>query len=146
MSTTPLEVARGVFETLKEEFPHFSMEFDESPKYTEVELTIPVQDGLDFEIGLNLQNVDELHLNVDDFWGEWFPCTDSKITESFLQAVRGLLSGEYRIVVLSKSEKSYKRTLQSHVESSWKTEYTQTSMHWPCFNPQVRYIQNERTL
>lgn len=145
MGTTPLEIAKSVFETLREEFPHLSMEFDDSPKYTELELTIPAQDGLSFEIVINLQNVDELHVNVDDFWGEWFPCTDSKITESFLRAVRGLLSGEYRIAVFSKKGKPYKRLLQSPVENSWKTEYTHNSIHWPCFNPQVRYIQNERT-
>ncbi|UZJ43825.1 hypothetical protein OOT55_14330 [Marinimicrobium sp. C6131] len=145
MSTTPLKIARSIFETLKSEFPHLYMEIEEAPEYTEIELTIPAQDGLDHEVALNLQNIDELHFNVDDFWGEWFPCTDSKIAEGFLQAVRGFLSGRYRVVVYSRKGKSYKRLLQSPVEDSWNTEYTHTSVHWPGFSPQVRYVQNGST-
>ncbi len=138
----PLNIAKGVFETLKREFPGLSMEIEESPEYTEVELTIPVQDGLDYQVDLNLQNTDELHFNVDDFLGLWFPCTDSKVSESFLQAVQGFVSGKYRIVMYSRKGKPYKRILQSPSEGSWNTEYTHTTAHWPCFNPQVRYVQN----
>lgn len=145
MSLNSVEIARSAFETLSTEFPYLSMELDESPTYTEIELTIPAQKRLDFEVGLNLQNTDELHLNVDEFWGQWFPCTDPKVVESFLQAVRGLLSGNYRIAVYSGKGRSYKRLLQSPFKDSWKTEYTHTSVHWPCFNPQVRYVQNGHT-
>lgn len=142
MSTAPLDIAKGVFETLKSEFPHLLMEIEESPACTEIELTIPVQDGLDYEVGLNLQNTDELHFNVDDFLGLWFPCTDSEVTESFLKAVQGFVSGKYRIEVYSRKGKSYKRILQSPLGNSWSTEYTHTSVHWTCLNPQVRYVQN----
>ncbi len=38
-----------------------------------VELEIPKQPGLDFDVNLNLQG-DELHLNAGTgFWLEWFP-------------------------------------------------------------------------
>lgn len=145
MDKAQVEIAKSVFETLRSEFSYLSMELNESPKYTDIELTIPVQGGLDYEVILNLQNMDELHFTVDDFWGEWFPCTDPKIVERFLQAVRGFLSGKYRIAVYSRKGKSYKRLLQSPVEGSWKTEYTHTSLHWPCFSPRVRYVQNGST-
>jgi hypothetical protein len=60
---------------------------------------LPAQTGLDFAITFNLQNLDELHLNVGRyFWVEWFPCWKREIFEDFVQAVIGLVSGEYRIV------------------------------------------------
>lgn len=142
MRPAPFDIAKSVFETLQREFPHLSMEIEESPAFTEIELTIPAQDGLDYQVGLNLQNMDELHLCVDDFWGQWFPCTDARVAESFLQAVRGFVSGKYRIEVYSRNGKSYKHILQSPSGGSWNTEYTHTTVHWPCFNPQVRYVQN----
>ncbi|WP_127560359.1 hypothetical protein [Saccharospirillum alexandrii] len=141
----PLDIAKDIFESLRSEFPHLSMEIKEASEDAEIELSIPVQDGLDHEVLLNLQNVDELHFNVDDFWGKWSPCTESKVTVSFHKAVQGFLSGKYRIVVYSRKGKSYKRLLQSPVKGSWHTEYTHVSVHWPCFNPQERYVQNGTT-
>jgi hypothetical protein len=65
--------------------------------HVDVSLDIPVQDGLPFEVSLNLQ-FDELHLNAGrHFWVEWFPCNLTARVEDFLDAVRGLLSGRYRI-------------------------------------------------
>ncbi len=142
MSSNPIQIANKAFQTLRDEFPDISMETDESPKFTDLELDIPIQDGLTHKIHLNLQNNDELHFQVDDFWGQWFPCTDPEVSDSFVSAVSGFLSGNYRIEVFSRKGKSFKRLLQSPENGSWKIEYTHSSLHWPCFNPQIRYVQN----
>jgi len=65
-----------------------------------------------------------------------------KIVESYLQAVSGFLRGIYRIEVYSRKGKSYKRLLQSPNSGGWKTEYTHTSIHWPCLRPEIRHVQN----
>jgi hypothetical protein len=145
MSENPTDIAVETFQILKDEFPQFIIEIDESSNYTELEVSIPVQGGVYYEINLNLQNTDELHFNVDDFWGQWFPCTDPKIVDSYLSVVRGFLRGKYRIKVFSRKGKPYKRLLQSPKVSGggWKIEYTHTSTHWPCFKPQIRYVRND---
>ena len=142
MSKDPLSIARNIFQTLRKEFPGLCMEVNESPKFTDLELTIPTQPGINHEINLNLQNTDELHFNVDEFWGEWFPCTDPKVEKSYIKAICGFISGQYRIEVYSRKGKSYKRLLQSPSNQGWSTEYTHTSIHWPCLKPQIRYVQN----
>lgn len=60
---------------------------------------IPAQPGLDFNVSINLQNLDELHLNVGkNFWVEWFPCRKQEVFDDYIEAVTGVISGEYRIV------------------------------------------------
>jgi hypothetical protein len=145
MTESAVGIVKSIFESLKGEFPNLFMEIDESPRYTEIEIMIAEQKGLDFGIQLDLQNTNELHLHVDDFWGEWFPCTEYNVADNFLQATRGLLSGTYRIAVYSRNGKPFKRLLQSPENGSWKTKYTHTSVHWSCFSPQVRYVQNGHT-
>lgn len=69
MTRSPEEVAKEIFESLRREFPKLAMEIIESPEHTDIEMSLPAQTGLDYEVCLNLQNIDELHFNVDDFWG-----------------------------------------------------------------------------
>ena len=58
-----------------------------------------VQPGLAFEVIVNLQNRDELHLNAGEhFWVEWFPCGEEQVFHRFMQAVIGVISGEYRVL------------------------------------------------
>ena len=60
---------------------------------------IPAQPGLDFNVSINLQNSDELHLNAGrNFWGEWFPCWRQDVFDDYVRTVTGVISGEYRIV------------------------------------------------
>jgi len=54
-------------------------------------MDIPAQPGLSFEVHLNLQNRDELHLVASAFWCEWFPCSNPKKVERYIEAVSGLL-------------------------------------------------------
>ena len=60
-------------------------------------MDIPSQPGLLFNVSINLQQ-DELYLDVGARWLEWFPCTDADVVAKFREAVRGVLSGTFRIV------------------------------------------------
>lgn len=58
----------------------------------------PVQPGLAFEIGVNVQG-DELHLTAGEhFWIEMFPSPTPGLLDDFVATVLGLVSGRYRIV------------------------------------------------
>jgi hypothetical protein len=58
----------------------------------------PVQPGLAFEIGVNVQR-DELHLTAGEhFWIEMFPSSRPGLLDDFVASVLGLISGRYRIV------------------------------------------------
>jgi len=59
---------------------------------------MPKQLGLDFDVSLNLQNRDELHICIGHFWCEWFPCSDQLVSDRFTAAVLGVLSGQYRVI------------------------------------------------
>src|SRR5437867_5046898 len=82
MSVTEYEIARRAFEQIRAAFPNLVMELDPTPVHFELSMTIPAQPGLLFDVDLNLQNVDELHLNAADLWVEWFPCADTAVVES----------------------------------------------------------------
>jgi hypothetical protein len=84
---------------LREEFPHLRVFEDWSRGDDEVWITIPPQPGLGFEIGMGFQSRDELNLSVGaHFWVEWYPCGDADVFRRYIMAVRGVLSGEFRIV------------------------------------------------
>src|SRR6185437_2947131 len=63
----------------------------------EISYTMNVQSGLKYKVWLSLQNNDELHFSVENFWLEWFPCTKREEVDVYIDAVSGFLSGKYRI-------------------------------------------------
>lgn len=71
---------------VRREFPHLEMKGNHDPPHVDAEAVLFAQPGLDFAVELDLQT-DDLHLGVSRFWFEWFPRA----------ALRGILSGEYRI-------------------------------------------------
>ena len=101
-----------VLETIRKEFPNLQSEWILEHRHVEAMFTLPAQRGLKFEVSINLQNGDELHLNAGSFWCEWFPCCEQKVRDRFTDAVRGLLSGSYRIVEHLRSNKAVKAELQ----------------------------------
>lgn len=120
-------VARRVFAELAARFPSLTMEeHPEDP--VEISIVIPEQEGCRYRVSLNLQNGDELHLVVENFWVEWFPCTKPKVAELYLAAVTGFLSGEYRIVEYSFLGECYLARLQKPNADAWKTIGTWTNL------------------
>ena len=145
LTDEPLIVAKRVFETLCLEFPSLESALKKHD-FLDLLLEFPKQEGLDFEVSMNLQNHDELHLNVDELWASWFPCTDPEVEKAFLDAVTGLIDGKNRIKVFLKKGAPYRRLLQRPESDGWKTIYTHSSLHWPFFfKPEIRYVQNEPT-
>lgn len=113
-------VARRVFAELAARFPSLTME--ERPEDpVEISIVIPEQEGCRYWVSLNLQNADELHLVVENFWLEWFPCTTPRVAELYLEAVSGFLSGDYRIVERHLFGSRYLSLLQKPTAGGWKT-------------------------
>ncbi|MBX3316331.1 MAG: hypothetical protein KF902_05650 [Phycisphaeraceae bacterium] len=120
-------VARRVFAELAARFPSLTMEeHPEDP--VEISIVIPEQEGCRFRVWLALQNCDELHLLVENFWLEWFPCTTPKVADLYLEAVSGFLSGEYRIMEYSFLGECYLARLQKPQAGGWKTIGTWTNL------------------
>lgn len=87
----------------------------------EISITMPVQPGLSHKVWLCLQNHDELGFSVGHFYVEWFPCTNAERVESYLDAVTGFLSGQYRILEYHRGKGCYKTKLQKPDGERWRT-------------------------
>lgn len=124
MDNRKIEIGRfeEVVALLAREFPHLAVEAQRGQAPLDASADIPVQRGLVIPVCLNLQNSDELHLNVGDhFWVEWFPCGDDAVFQRYCSAVRGFLSGGYRIVESRVFGKAVSGDLQQPDGNGWKT-------------------------
>lgn len=113
-------VARRVFGELAARFPSLTME-EQPDDPVEISIVIPEQEGCTYRVWLALQNGDELHLLVENFWLEWFPCTTPRVADDYLDAVTGFLSGQHRIMEYSFRGKTYLARLQKPHSEGWKT-------------------------
>jgi hypothetical protein len=111
----------------------------------DVSMDIPKQDGLDFDVNLNLQNHDELHLSAGKLWVSWFPCTDPERVASYRDSVHGLLSGTYRIVEHYRGTRPVKAQLQRPDGEGWKTISTSSMLFALPWGRSKRVIQNTPT-
>jgi len=107
------------------------MELDENNVDVDVMMDIPSQPGLAFNVSLNLQNIDELHLNASCLCFSWFPCDMPGVEERFVEAVHGVLSGGYRILEYRRGQRCVKAKLQKPADSGWKTIATWSCLHFP---------------
>jgi len=100
VNTASPELARfhEVVAIVRRDFPSLTVEVDADNPNVDAIADIPAQPGLDFHVGINLQNSDELHLEVAHFWLEWFPCTRQDVFDRFVEALKGVLSGRFRIL------------------------------------------------
>jgi len=87
--TKQFEIALSTFEKIRAAFPTFTMNLVLDHPHVDLAMDIPAQPGLTFKMDLNLQNLDELHLSASALWYEWFPCTNPKKVERYLEAVSG---------------------------------------------------------
>jgi hypothetical protein len=94
----------------------------------ELSMLLPVQPGLKSEIWLCLQNIDELWFVVEDITCSMFPFKEVK--DDFEQALSGLLSGEYRLVLWNKygDELPFKGEIQRPRDNGWETVYSYRRM------------------
>jgi hypothetical protein len=140
------DIALSSFRRIQQTFPSLTMNLDLHPQNVELEMNIPVQPGLSFKVYLNLQNGDELHVAASVFWVEWFPCTRPDRVDSYLEAVCGLLSGEFRILEHWRGKRAVKAQLQSPSDGGWKTIATwgdvSAIVPWP--RKASKVVQNRR--
>ena len=130
--TEQYKIALSTFDRIRSKFPSLSMDLDVNPDPVELAMDIPAQPGLSFDVSLNLQNLDELHLNASVLWVEWFPCTNPKKVEGYFEAVSGLLSGEFRILEHWRGKHPVRAELQRPLNGGWKT-----IAHWIDFLPSL---------
>ena len=60
--TRCFKIAEKKFKEIQNDFPDLTMIIDYDNENLDLSMDIPKQNGIDFEINLNLQNEDELHL------------------------------------------------------------------------------------
>lgn len=134
--TEQYRIALSTFERIHSKFPSLSMKLDLRPHPVELAMDIPMQPGLSFDMSLNLQNRDELHLNASALWVEWFPCTNPKKVEEYFEAVSGLLSGDFRILEDWRGKHAVRAQLQRSSNDGWKTiatwiDFFPSLVPWP---------------
>ena len=85
---------------MRSSFPDLATDLDSDVvhEYEDIEMRIPAQHRLGFDMTLQLQG-DELHIFAGAFWLEWFPCTRSDVlmrtagqSSAFYQASTGYVS------------------------------------------------------
>ncbi len=141
MST--VEIARETFERIKAANPYLRMEIEEIPQYVELAMNIRRQAGLDFDVYLNLQNDDELHLQFEPFCGAWFPCTEPARVSEYEAAVNGVLSGTYRTKIINRRGSPVKALLQAPSVQEWSTVFSWSKLHLPIGEKTISYVQNQ---
>jgi len=120
-----------VVETIRSRFPSLHTALVTELRHVEAWFEIPAQHGLAFSVSINLQNGDELHLNVGNFWCEWFLCREREVCDRFTGAVCGLLSGAYRLVEHWRGGVALKAELQRPVGDGWQRVALSSSLHIP---------------
>jgi len=91
-----IERFEEVVAMVRQEFPHLEMKVSREHRVVDAYAFLPSQPGLDFDVHLDLQG-DALSMCVVGLWAEMFPCGKPRIFDSIMLAVRGVLSGKYRI-------------------------------------------------
>ena len=135
-----IEIAENLFREIQSEFPDILMEINEEPNHVELNMDIPKQKGVSHPINLNLQNKDELHFSVSNFWCEWFPCTNHEIVAKFKDIDIGYLSGKYRILEYYKGNKTYKAEFQIPQNEEWSTIARWSRFSWPIYIKRTQRI------
>ena len=135
MSANQYDIGLATFERIRATFPSLVMNLDLHPDHMDLAMDIPAQAGLSFNVDLNLQNRDELHLVASGLWVEWFPCTNPKKVEEYFESVCGVLSGQFRILEHWRGKRAVKSELQRPTDSQWKTVATWLTLSalipWP---------------
>ena len=120
--TDTLELAAlELFTDLRSQLPDLQVAINPNDPNVEISVEIPQQTGLAFDVHLNFQNRDELHLVAGEFWCSWFPSSDATVTERYREAVLGVISGQYRIVEYRRWGCRARAILQAPKPEGWQT-------------------------
>lgn len=113
--------ALKLFDGIQAAFPHLTMQVSTSEPYLALSVEALRQPGLEFDVYLNLQNDDELHLCAGEFWCSWFPISKPSVIQDYREAVVGVLSGDYQIVEFIRWGRGVGADLQAPEPVGWKT-------------------------
>lgn len=126
-----LELAEKAFRRIEELFPALKMERNVAESVA-LGIDIPVQPGLKYAVKLNHRKPDELHFSVENFWLEWFPCSEPSLVADYIAAVSGFLSGKYRVLEHYRGKRCVKAELQApRKDGGWATVGTSIHLRWP---------------
>jgi hypothetical protein len=134
------EVVR-LFESIQHAFPQLTMRLERQHEHVELNMDIPRQPGLIFDVNVNLQG-DELHLGAGPLWYTWFPCTDPQRVAEFREAVHGVLSGRFRIVEHLRGRRTVGAELQRPGHDGWEWVGGFRKLHLPLGPRSTRVLQN----
>lgn len=137
-----VRIARQTFEQIETRFPNLSMRIHTEEHEVDLSMEISAQNGLGFDVHLDLQNLDELWLGVKSSFFVWFPCTKPEVVESYISTVGDVLEGRCRIVEHLRGSRLVKSEMQTPDGTAWKTIATCRSygIPWP-FQKQYRILQ-----
>ena len=77
------------------------------------------------------------------FWVEWFPCTKPEVARAYAEAVKGLLSGQFRIVEFLQGGRPVKAILQRPTGEGWAVVARWSELHLPLpWGRTQRVLQN----
>lgn len=126
---------------LRERFPDLEfVENEDAP--VERAYDLGEKNGEKVAVHLNLQNEDEFHLNIGEyFWCEWFPCDEGDVADQYYNSVEGFIEGRHRLVDFFRGDKCYKSQLQKNENGEWRP--IANSMHvsaftWPWVKKHTR--------
>jgi len=117
-----IKSAKNLFIEIMNENPTFNMEINDNQYMVDIGMDIKKQDKLIFDINLNLQNDDELHISTGQIWCSWFPLSD-EIIKIFKEAVNGILLGNYRIREFKRFGETKKSYLEKLANGKWEIVY-----------------------
>ncbi len=119
-----IERARHLFVALAEAH-HLELEWNEKAP-VELAAWVRRQPGLDWNLWLNLQNNDEIGIQHQFFYVEWFPADEPEPEQRFVETVDGLLSGAVRLRCSFRRGKSlpYLVDFQRETAGKWATFYS----------------------
>jgi hypothetical protein len=111
--------ARELFIEIAEKH-RLTLEWDECDQ-VELAAYLNRQPGLDWSLWLNLQNEDEIGVQSDWFYVEWFPADDPSREAEFVAALDGLISGSVRLVCKfgAKEDRPYSVMFEAETDSGW---------------------------
>ena len=140
-----MERFTSAIELIRSKFPELQINVDLEEPNVHAVACLEEQPELDFDISIDLQNCDELAIIAESLWASYFPIGEEDSFEKFIDAIIGLISGNYRIVEYRVLGSLIKTTLEKPCGQEWLKIYTCSPMPSLSFLPLPRkklYIQN----
>ena len=125
------------------EFPHLRCDVDESPGPVDYSAHFPVQPGVAFQVGITLDG-DVLQLYAGDaYHQDFFPADATAVASEVEAYVRGLLSGECRVVEQHRGHRpAHAARLEQRIDGTWVVRSEWSRSHIPFLPSATRTLHN----